>query len=229
MGAVTPHPTLRVLIVDDDPLVRAGLRLILGADQQISIVGEAGDGEAVEAAVRASAPTVVLMDIRMPTLDGVAATERLLAGTDPPRVLLLTTVAADDMVVRGLSAGASGYLLKDTAPAAIIAAVHAVARGTTALSPAVADGLVRRRSAPGSAGAAGPTGRAVAPAPGPLDSLTGREREVATAVAQGMSNAEIAAALFMSVATVKAHVGHIMTKLDIDNRVQLALMVHDAG
>ena len=213
---------IRVLVVDDDALVRAGLQMMLGGTDDIRIVAEAADGSEVGPAVDAYRPDVVLMDIRMPRLDGLAATERLRAREEAPEVIVLTTFSADDHVLRALRAGASGFLLKDTPPAEIVRAVRLVAAGEAMLSPAVTrrllehvagDGLEARR----------------ARAEALLARLTDREREVAVAVGQGGSNAEIAAELHMSVATVKAHVSRLLTKLELNNRVQIALLAHDAG
>ncbi|WP_049579414.1 response regulator [Streptomyces sp. SBT349] len=211
--------TIRVLLVDDDPLVRSGLRLMLGAADDVEIVGEAADGAEVPALVERHAPHVVLMDIRMPGMDGLAATERLRAGSAPPEVLVLTTFNADDHVLRALRAGAAGFLLKDTPPGRIVEAVRRVAAGDPVLSPAVTQRLIAHVT-----GATRETGQARRR----LDVLGGREREVAVAIGQGKSNAEIAAALYMSVPTVKTHVSRILAKLDLNNRVQIALLAHDA-
>jgi DNA-binding NarL/FixJ family response regulator len=213
---------VRVLIVDDDALVRAGLAMILGGVPDMAVVGEAADGAEVPAAVRAHAPDVVLMDIRMPTVDGLAATEALRARPDPPEVIVLTTFHADEYVLRALRAGAGGFLLKDTPPAQILHAVRRVAAGEPMLSPTVTRQLIAHVS---DTGADGRRRRALAL----LDRLSEREREVAVAVGQGRSNAEISAELFMSVATVKAHVSRVLTKLELNNRVQVALLAHDAG
>ncbi len=220
MGAMKP---IRLLLVDDDPLVRAGLSFMLGGADDIEIVGEAGDGTEVAPLVGEVRPDVVLMDIRMPTMDGLAATEALRKRPGAPEVIVLTTFHADEQVLRALRVGAAGFVLKDTAPAQIVAAVRAVAAGEPVLSPTVTRQLIsqvrsddpqldRRR-------------RALAR----LDLLGEREREVAVAVGRGGSNADIAAQLFLSVATVKAHVSRILTKLDLNNRVQIALLAHDAG
>ncbi|MFI5834972.1 response regulator [Micromonospora sp. NPDC051300] len=216
--------TVRVLIVDDDPLVRGALSMILGGVPDLTVVGEAADGAEVPAAVAAHAPDVVLMDIRMPRVDGLAATEALRAAADPPEVLVLTTFDADEQVLRALRAGASGFLLKDTPPAEIVAAVRRVAAGEATLSPAVTRKLIAHVTA--------------APSPGPdpkrqravrlLAGLSEREREVALLLGRGRTNAEISAELFMSVATVKAYVSRLLTKLDLNNRVQVALLVQDA-
>ncbi|MFJ5832721.1 response regulator [Streptomyces sp. NPDC093089] len=214
--------TIRLLIVDDDPLVRAGLTLMLGGADDLEIVGEGADGDEVPGLVARHAPDIVLMDIRMPRVDGLTATERLRARPGAPEVVVLTTFHADEQVLRALRAGAAGFVLKDTAPAEIVAAVRRVAAGDPVLSPAVTRRLMThvagRPEQPRSAVAADR-----------LTRLADREREVAVAVGHGRSNAEIAAELYMSVPTVKAHVSRVLAKLDLNNRVQIALLVHDAG
>ncbi len=222
-GDGAPAGPVRVLIVDDDPLVRAALSMIIGGAPDLVVVGEATDGTEVPAAVAAYAPDVVLMDIRMPRLDGLAATEELRSAPNPPEVLVLTTFDADEQVLRALRAGAGGFLLKDTAPAEIVHAVHRVAAGETMLSPTVTRQLVAHVT-----GAVGVDPRRQR-AQRQLATLSEREREVAIALGQGRSNAEIAGELFMSVATVKAYVSRLLVKLDLNNRVQVALLVHDAG
>ena len=212
---------IRVLIVDDDALVRAGLTMILSSAADVEVVGEAADGVEVPGAVAAHRPDVVLMDIRMPRIDGLAATEALRARGGSPEVIVLTTFDADEFVLRALRAGASGFLLKDTPPVEILRAVRRVANGEATLSPTVTRQLIAHVAAP----AVPSRGRATEQ----LDRLSEREREVALAVAQGKSNAEISTELHMSVATVKAHVSRVLTKLDLNNRVQVALLVHDAG
>ncbi|MFE6780178.1 response regulator [Streptomyces sp. NPDC057702] len=216
------HQRVRVLLVDDDPLVRAGLRLMLGGSAEMEIVGEAADGTEVGPLVERHAPDVVLMDIRMPTLDGLAATEELRRGPRPPEVIVLTTFNADEHVLRALRAGAAGFLLKDTPPAEIVAAVRRVAAGDPVLSPAVTQQLIQHVAG---------TGQDLrrTRARGRLGRLNDREREVALAVGEGKSNAEISGTLYLSVATVKTHVSRILTKLDLNNRVQIALLTHDAG
>jgi DNA-binding NarL/FixJ family response regulator len=217
---------IRVVLVDDDPLVRAGLGLMLGGAPQLEIVGEAGDGaEGLEVIDRVR-PDVVLMDIRMPRMDGLAATQRLAERGDPPKVIVLTTFDADEYVVRALAHGATGFLLKDTSPPAIIEAIEKVAAGEPMLSPSVTAQLIRRVVDDAATGA--DTGRSSA-ATARLASLSDREREVAVAVGRGKSNAEIAGELYMSLATVKAHVSHILDKMGLANRVQIAICVHDAG
>jgi DNA-binding NarL/FixJ family response regulator len=213
---------IRVLIVDDDALVRAGLSMILGATDDVRVVAEAADGAEVLSAVDAYAPDVVLMDIRMPRVDGLAATEALQARGDAPQVIVLTTFDADDHVLRALRSGASGFLLKDSPPADIVQAIRLVAAGEAMLSPAVTRRLIGHVAETGAA-ARRSQARAL------LERLTDREREVAEAIGRGASNAEIAQELFMSVATVKAHVTRLMAKLEVANRVQIALLAHDAG
>ena len=221
-GTARTGGTVRVLLVDDDPLVRAGLRLMLGGAPDIEIVGEASDGTRVLPLVDRHRPDVVLMDIRMPELDGLAATEALRRRPDPPEVIVLTTFNADDHVLRALRAGAAGFVLKDTPPAEILDAVRKVAAGDPVLSPAVTRQLMEH-----AAGTAADTRRTRARER--ITALNDREREVAVAVGRGLANAEIAARLFMSVATVKTHVSRILAKLDLNNRVQIALLAHDAG
>ncbi|MFF6779785.1 response regulator [Streptomyces sp. NPDC012510] len=213
---------IRLLVVDDDPLVRAGLSLMLGGADDIEIVGEGADGDEVDALVDRMRPDVVLMDIRMPTVDGLAATERLRCRPDAPQVVVLTTFHADDQVLRALRAGAAGFVLKDTPPAEIVEAVRRVAAGDPVLSPAVTRQLMAH-----AAGSAPDTRHTQARAR--VAALNDREREVAVAVGRGASNAEIAGELFMSVATVKTHVSRILAKLDLNNRVQIALLTYDAG
>ncbi|ULR54470.1 response regulator [Streptomyces deccanensis] len=213
---------IRLLLVDDDPLVRTGLSLMLGGADDIEIVGEGADGHEVEALVDRTRPDVVLMDIRMPTVDGLSATERLRARPDAPEVVVLTTFHADDQVLRALRAGAAGFVLKDTAPAEIVDAVRRVAAGDPVLSPAVTRQLMVH-----AAGGAPDTRRSTARSRVAL--LNDREREVAVAVGRGASNAEIAAELFLSVATVKTHVSRVLAKLGLNNRVQIALLTYDAG
>jgi DNA-binding NarL/FixJ family response regulator len=214
--------TIRVLLVDDDALVRSGLRLMLAGADEIEVVGEVDDGRGVLAAVDVHHPDVVLMDIRMPKLDGIAATRLLRAQPKPPEVLVLTTFDADELVVRALQAGASGFLLKDTPPAEIVRAIELVNAGDGMLSPGIARRLIALVAGDSDAGARQESARER------LERLSSREREVALAVGRGLANAEIAAELYMSVATVKAHVSRLLTKLGVDNRVQIALLVQEA-
>jgi DNA-binding NarL/FixJ family response regulator len=222
VGVAAVADVIRVLIVDDDALVRAGLSMMLAGSDDIRVVAEASDGDQVASAVDAYKPDVVLMDIRMPRMDGLAATEALSGRESAPQIIVLTTFDADDHVLRALRAGAAGFLLKDTPPPEILRAIRLVAAGEAMLSPAVTrrliehvadDGLGARRARAGEL----------------LDRLTEREREVAVAIGQGKSNADIAAELYMSVATVKAHVSRLLNKLELTNRVQIALLAHDAG
>ena len=213
---------IRVLIVDDDALVRAGLAMLLAGAEGIEVVGEAADGLGVADAVAEHRPDIVLMDIRMPGMDGLAATELVRAQSGAPEVIVLTTFEVDDYVVRALRAGASGFLLKDTPPADIVHAVRAVAEGEPMLSAAVTRRLISHvRDSEG--------GERRRHACEQLDRLTEREREVAVAIGQGKSNAEISRELYMSVATAKAHVSRVLEKLALNNRVQIALLAHDAG
>lgn len=219
---------IRLLLVDDQPLLRAGFRMVLDAQEDLRVVGEAPDGAAaVEAAARL-APDVVLMDVRMPRLDGIEATRRILAAADDgPRVLILTTFDLDEYAYAGLRAGASGFLLKDVPPTELIGAVRAVARGDAVVAPSVTrrllDAYVHRLPA-------GPAPLAATGAGHPaLATLTPREREVLAEVAAGRSNAEIAQRLVLSEATVKTHVGRIFHKLDLRDRVHAVILAYEIG
>jgi DNA-binding NarL/FixJ family response regulator len=214
--------TVKVLLVDDDALVRAGLRLILSSADDLEVVGETDDGASAVAAVRRHRPDVVLMDIRMPQMDGITATAALRRLAPAPQVVVLTTFQADEHVVAALRAGASGFLVKDTPPADIITAVRLVAGGDAIVSPSVTRTLLSHFGNT-------ETSERHRVAAQRLAALTDREREVATVVGAGASNAEIAASLFMSEATVKAHVSRLLSKLDLSNRVQIAILVHDAA
>jgi DNA-binding NarL/FixJ family response regulator len=225
-GMTAPEPeteTVGVLVVDDDPLVRAGLVMMLGGAPDIRVVGEAGDGTQVLPMVDRYAPGVVLMDIRMPNMDGLAATEALRARRHAPEVIILTTFDADEHVLRALRAGAAGFVLKDTPPAEILDAVRRVAAGDPVLSPAVTRRLMEHAAGGGAADTRRTRAR------GRVAALNDREREVAVAVGRGLANAAVAAELYMSVATVKTHVSRILAKLGLDNRVQIALLAYDAG
>ena len=212
---------IRVLLVDDDALVRSGLRIMLAGAANLDVVAEAAAGREVLGAVDLHRPDVVLMDIRMPELDGIAATRLLAAQPDPPAVLVLTTFDADELVLRALQAGAAGFLLKDTPPAEIVRAIELVHAGDGMLSPTVTRRLISM--------VAGDAGARAEQARDRLATLSPRERDVALAVGRGETNAEIASALHLSVATVKAHVSRLLDKLDVDNRVQIALLVQAAG
>ena len=211
---------IRVLIADDQQLVRAGFRVILESEDGIVVVGEAGDGlEALEQ-VRATRPDVVLMDIRMPHLDGLAATERLMALPDPPRVVVLTTFDQNEYVVRALRAGAYGFLLKDATATRLVAAVRVAAGGDALIEPSITRRLVEQFAAP----VEEPLGR-----PEAVRSLTERELEVLRVVARGLSNAEIAAELVVAETTVKTHVARILAKLGLRDRVQAVVLAYESG
>jgi len=211
--------TVRVLVVDDDPLVRAGLTMMLDGAHGIAVVGQATDGDEVPDAVAAHAPDVVLMDLRMRRVGGIAAIGRLRRRTRPPEVIVLTTFDTDENVLRALRVGASGFLLKDSPPDRIVEAIRRVAAGDPILSPVVTRRLMDRVAT-----RAGAFERARSA----LATLSPRERDVVGAVARGHTNAEIGAALDLSVVTVKAHISHILTKLALTNRTQIALLAHDA-
>jgi DNA-binding NarL/FixJ family response regulator len=212
---------VRVLIADDQAVVRSGLRRILTVDPEIEVVGEAIDGLAAVDAVRRFGPDLVLMDIRMPRLDGLAATRRILTEhPDPPRVLILTTFGLDEYVYEALRAGASGFLLKDASPEDIVAAIGAVARGDALLDPAVTASVIGQF-------AALPSPREDLEAQ--VDQLTAREREVLILMAGGLSNAEIANELVVSEGTVKTHVAHVLRKLELRDRIQAVIFGYESG
>ena len=214
---------IRVLLVDDDALVRRGLRIMLSAATSVEVVAEVGDGREVLAAVDLHRPDVILMDIRMPQLDGIAATRLVVAQPDPPAVLVLTTFDADELVLRALQAGAAGFLLKDTQPAEIVRAIELVHAGDGMLSPGVTRRLISLVAGDSDAGARAEDARER------LATLSPRERDVAHAIGLGQGNAEIAATLHLSVPTIKGHVSRLLDKLEVDNRVQIALLVQAAG
>jgi DNA-binding NarL/FixJ family response regulator len=213
---------IRVLVVDDDPLVRSALVLMLGGQPDLEVIGEAGEGRHGVALARSLRPDVILMDIRMPVLNGLEATRELHAGSESPKIIILTTFDADEHVFGAIEAGADGFLLKDTPPAEIVAAIRRVASGDPMLSPSVTRTLIQRVRTDG-------TRHRSAQAEGRLAVLTARERDVALAVARGLSNTEIGGELYLSVPTVKAHVSRLYDKLGVTNRVQIAILVHDAG
>ncbi|HEY2938096.1 MAG TPA: response regulator transcription factor [Gaiellaceae bacterium] len=211
---------IRVLIADDQALVRGGFRLILDAQKDIDVVGEAADGHEALALARELEPDVVLMDVRMPDLDGIEATQRLLESNRSPRVLMLTTFDLSEYVYQAMKAGASGFLLKDVRPEQLAEAVRVVAAGEALLAPAITRRLIEEfvhRPPPG------------ARAPAELAQLTDRELEVLKLVAQGHSNAQLAATLFLSEATVKTHVTHILAKLNLRDRVQAVVLAYESG
>ena len=211
---------IRVLIADDQALVRGGFRMILEAQKDIEVVGEAGDGREALQRARELEPDVVLMDIRMPELDGLEATRRLLSEDGHARVLILTTFDADEYVYEAMKAGASGFLLKDVRPEQLAEAVRVVAAGEALLAPAITRRLIEdfvRRPAPGSG------------APAEVAELTEREVEVVKLVARGLSNADIAAELFVGEATVKTHMTHILRKLQLHDRVQAVVLAYECG
>jgi DNA-binding NarL/FixJ family response regulator len=215
---------IRVLLVDDQALVRAGFRMILDAEADVDVVGEATDGREAIDQVRSLRPDVVLMDIRMPELDGLEATRRIIAdfdGEGAPRILMLTTFDLDEYVYEALRAGASGFLLKDTPPEQLVAAIHVIAEGDALLSPSITKRVISEFV------------RGVGPKPASqfprLDELTARELEVLKLIARGLSNAEIAKELFVSETTVKTHVARILMKLNLRDRVQAVVLAYEAG
>ncbi|WP_156754637.1 response regulator [Actinokineospora pegani] len=210
---------IRIVLVDDQELMRVGFRMVLGAQEDMEVVGEAGDGRAAIELTAELRPDVVLMDVRMPVLDGVEATKAITeAGTS--KVLVMTTFDLDEYALSALRNGASGFLLKDTPPAHLVSALRSVASGDAVVSPSVTRRLLDRFLGPG----AGEPRDASA-----LDVLTEREREVLVLIAQGLSNAEIAKKLFLSEATVKTHVGRVLSKLDIRDRVQAVVLAYETG
>ena len=212
--------TIRVLLCDDQALVRGGFRMILEARPDLQVVGEAADGAQAVSLARQTQPDVILMDVRMPDLDGVEATRQIVASGSPARILILTTYDLDEYVYAAIRAGASGFLLKDTPPSDLLAGIRVVAAGDALLAPSVTRQLisefVRRPDSD-------------RPAPATLDVLTAREREVLTLVARGWSNAEIAERLYLSPATAKTHVGRLLTKLQARDRTQLVVIAYETG
>jgi DNA-binding NarL/FixJ family response regulator len=210
--------TVRVLLADDQDLVRAGFRMILETQADVDVVGEAGDGVEAITATRRLQPDVVLMDIRMPNLDGLQATKQIVAARSGSRVVILTTFDVDEYVYQALAAGASGFLLKNAPPEQLISAVRVVAAGDALLAPSITRRVIEQ----------------FAPLPPPgatdaLEGLTDRERQVLQLVARGLSNAEVAAQLFVSDATVKSHVAHLLAKLQLRDRVQAVVLAYESG
>jgi DNA-binding NarL/FixJ family response regulator len=211
---------IRVLLADDQRLVRSGFRMILRAEPGIEVVGEADDGDEAVASALELSPDVVLMDVRMPNLDGIEATRRILAAPEPvPRVLVLTTFDLDEYVFAALRAGASGFLLKDAPEAQLLAAIRVVADGGSLFAPAVTRRLIGRFAS---------LGEPAAP-PASIETLTTREVEVLRLLARGRSNAEIAAELVVSEHTVKTHVAHVLSKLDLRDRIQAVILAYESG
>ena len=211
---------VRVLLVDDDDLMRAGLKAVLSSDPAVEVVGEAGNGRAAVEQARAVAPDVVLMDVRMPDLDGIAATREILATSPDVKVVILTTFEQDDYIFGALNAGASGFLLKRTGPEELLAAIQTVAAGDSLLSPSVTRIVIERMA------------RQPVPDIGParlLEDLTPREREVLELLARGLSNAEIAAELVIEESTVKTHVRRILMKLRLRDRIQAVIFAYENG
>jgi DNA-binding NarL/FixJ family response regulator len=216
---MSPRP-VRVFLVDDDDLTRAGLKAVLSSDEGIEVIGEAGDGRSAIHEVGIRTPDVVLMDVRMPDLDGISATREILSVSPELKVAILTTFEHDEYIFGALSAGASGFLLKRTRPEELIAAIHTLAAGDSLLSPSVTRRVIEQMAAQ--------------PAPDPsvrerLDEITPREREVLELIARGLSNTEIARALVVEESTVKTHVKHVLTKLRLRDRVQAVIFAYESG
>jgi len=214
------EPAVRVLLVDDDDLMRAGLKAVLSSDDGIDVVGEAANGRAAIASVRAQRPDLVLMDVRMPDLDGIAATREILAGSAETKIVILTTFEDDDYIFSALNAGASGFLLKRTSPEELLSAVHTVAAGDSLLSPSVTRTVIERMAHQPTPDLAGGDR---------LDELTPREREVLALIARGLSNTEIAGLLVIEESTVKTHVKRILMKLRLRDRIQAVIFAYETG
>ncbi|MET7381555.1 response regulator transcription factor [Streptomyces sp. NPDC005526] len=214
--------TIRVMLVDDQVLLRTGFRMVLAAQPDMEVVAEAGDGVEALQVLRATEVDVILMDVRMPKLDGVETTRRVCADPDAPKVLILTTFDLDEYAFSGLKAGASGFMLKDVPPGDLLAAIRAVHSGDAVVAPSTTRRLLDRFAPMLPSGAKEPRHKE-------LERLTDREREVMVLVAQGLSNGEIAARLVLSEATVKTHVGRILTKLGLRDRVQVVVLAYETG
>jgi DNA-binding NarL/FixJ family response regulator len=217
MSASPAGPVIRVVLVDDQALFRTGIRMVIGSQPDLEVVGEAADGREALAVVAASRPDVVLMDIRMPIMDGIQATERIVAMPEPPRVIVLTTFDLDEAAMRAIRGGASGFLLKDADPEFLLAAVRTVHAGTAVIAPSAVQELVARLD------------RTRSPVPAEFGDLTARERDIFLLAARGLSNAEIAAGEFVSEATVKTHVSRVLAKLGLRDRVQLVVYAYEHG
>lgn len=210
--------TIRVLVADDQELVRTGFRMILGAEDDLEVVGESSDGVDAVARARALSPDVVLMDVQMPHMDGIEATRQVVEHVPGCRVLILTTFDDDDYLFAALQAGASGFMLKNCPPEDLVSAIRVVAQGHSLLAPQVTQRVIARS-----------TERERGPRPSGLDELTDREHGVLVAMGRGLSNSEIAGELFVSEATVKSHVSRVLTKLEVRDRVQAVIVAHESG
>ncbi|GAB3267667.1 response regulator transcription factor [Sinomonas notoginsengisoli] len=231
-GDDSAEATLRLLLVDDQPLLRMGFRLVLESEDGLEVVGEAGNGDEAVRLARSLEPDVVLMDVRMPTMDGIEATRRIVAEHSRAKIIILTTFDLDEYAFAGLQAGASAFLLKDVAPAELVHAVRLVASGDAVVSPRVTQRLLETYVRNGQGGPTGgaSAGTPAAPVPDPLlKELTPRELEVLRAICEGLSNAEIAHRFFLSEATVKSHVRRILTKLHLRDRVQAVVYGYETG
>ena len=215
--------SIRVLLVDDQEMIRMGFRMVLGTAEGIEVVGEASDGDEVLDVLAEHPADVVLMDVRMPRIDGIKATRRVMALEDPPHVLVLTTFDLDEYAYEALRAGASGFLLKDAPLEEVAAAIRHVHDGDAVVAPSTTRRLLGHFAAPEASSLAAPMNTA------PLELLTPREREVLSLVARGLSNREIADELVLSEGTVKVHVGHVLTKLDLRDRVQAVVLAYETG
>jgi DNA-binding NarL/FixJ family response regulator len=215
--------TIRIVLADDQPLLRQGFRLILSAQPDMEVIGEAGDGRAAVALTQAHQPDIVLMDVRMPHMDGIEATRRISADHPHSRVIILTTFDLDEYVFAGLRAGASGFLLKDVEPADLLASIRSVARGDAVIAPRMTRRLLDTFAQQLPAGTSGTE------QPSAADGLTEREREVYLAIADGLNNSEIAARLNLAEATVKTYVGRILTKLDLRDRIHIVISAYQTG
>lgn len=216
--------SIRILLVDDQPLLRQGFRLVLGAHEDIEVVGEAADGDEAVRMTRLLTPDVVLMDVRMPHTDGIEATRQIVRDLPSARVIILTTFDLDQYAYSGLNAGASGFLLKDVLPADLVAAIHAVASGDAVIAPSVTRKLLDAFAHQLPSGERPPTTEADV-----LGDLTEREREVFGEIAAGLTNTEIATKFFLAEATVKTHVGHILAKLGLRDRIQAVILAYESG